>query len=91
MGATTFGVMSKGKDVQQAFDNAKEEAYYDHGHGGYTGTIAEKSGYKLLTVPKDKSLNEFIDSTIEDNDKWDDAFCVEVGEDEFYFYGWAST
>ena len=91
MGATTFGVTIEAENAQEAFNNAKEQAYYDHGHSGYTGTIAEKSGYRLLTVPKDKSLKDFIDETIEENDKWDDACCVQIGEGEFHFYGGAST
>ena len=89
MGAIPFGVLSKGTSASDAFNKAQEDAFFEYGHGGYTGTIAEKSGFKELKFSG--NLNEFIDETIGDNDKWDDAFCVEVGEDEYYFYGWAST
>jgi hypothetical protein len=35
----------KGKNVQEAFDNADSAARYEYGNGGYTGSIAEKHGY----------------------------------------------
>ena len=51
MGATTFSTIAKGKTVQDAFHQAVEQAQYDHGHAGYTGTIAEKDGFVLSTPP----------------------------------------
>lgn len=45
MGATDFKHISAGKDVADAFINARREALHWHGHGGYSGTIAEKDGY----------------------------------------------
>ena len=51
MGATTFQTKATGKDANEAFHNAVEEAYYWNGHGGYSGTIAEKSGYDLWAIP----------------------------------------
>lgn len=32
----------KGTSTNQAFTDARQEAAYAHGHGGYTGTMAEK-------------------------------------------------
>lgn len=51
MGATTFSTFANGKTVEEAFSNAVGEAYYWHGHGGYTGTIAEKSGAMAFDIP----------------------------------------
>jgi hypothetical protein len=34
--------------ADQAFDLATEQARYDYGHAGYTGTIAEKHDFILL-------------------------------------------
>ena len=51
MGATTFHTEATGKTPDEAFRNAVQDAYYWNGHGGYTGTIAEKSGYQLWTLP----------------------------------------
>jgi hypothetical protein len=51
MGATTFQTTATGKDASEAYKNAVDEAYYWNGHGGYSGTIAEKDGYDLWAIP----------------------------------------
>lgn len=45
MGGTTFETTAHGATAQEAYDAAKDSAYWESGHGGYTGTIAEKSGF----------------------------------------------
>jgi hypothetical protein len=45
MGAESFGAMGHGKTAQEAFLQARSEAQYEHGHGGYSGTIAEKHSF----------------------------------------------
>ena len=52
MGAETFYQTVKGKNAQDAFNRAKEEAYWMHGHGGYSGSIAEKQGFTEFQRPK---------------------------------------
>lgn len=59
MGAEQFSVTVAGEDAQQAFHYAKEDAFYEYGHRGYTGTIAEKPGYMEATLPEGVSLQEF--------------------------------
>lgn len=49
MGGEWFTNKGAAKDPQVAFDALVERAKYDHGHAGYTGTIAEKDGFVLLT------------------------------------------
>jgi len=49
MGATTFRHTATGRDAIEAFLTAKEEAYWERGHGGYTGTIAEKDRFLEFT------------------------------------------
>ena len=51
MGATTFTARASGTTVGEAFRYAVEQAYYWHGHGGYTGTIAEKNEYVEYELP----------------------------------------
>jgi hypothetical protein len=51
MGATDFTSVACGKTPEAAFNVARENAAWEHGHGGYTGTIAEKSGFVLFTLP----------------------------------------
>ena len=42
MGATNFMTTAKGKSLDDAFRVATDQARFEYGHGGYTGTIAEK-------------------------------------------------
>jgi hypothetical protein len=49
MGATTFSTTAVGKTADAAFTEARNEALYQYGHNGYTGTIAEKRSYQLIT------------------------------------------
>ena len=51
MGATNFETTATGKTAREAFLNAVNDAYYWNGHGGYTGTIAEKPGFVEFAVP----------------------------------------
>lgn len=51
MGATSFFTRATGNSPTEAYNEAVREARYEHGHGGYSGTIAEKSGYALFNVP----------------------------------------
>lgn len=48
MGATTFLVTQQGIDPAQAFTSARATAKFETGHGGYTGTIAEKDHFVLI-------------------------------------------
>jgi hypothetical protein len=50
MGATNFSTVSMGKDAAEAFAKARAWAQHMEGHGGYTGTIAEKHGFRLFTL-----------------------------------------
>ena len=51
MGATSFFTYATGKTVSEAFASAQADARYDHGHSGYTGTIAEKPSFIEFSVP----------------------------------------
>ena len=51
MGAEIFQNYSDGKDAATAYKKAVEMALYYHGHGGYSGTIAEKGGYVRFECP----------------------------------------
>lgn len=48
MGAEYFATTALGKDASAAFDAAVSQAQWEHGHGGYSGTIAEKGLYVLV-------------------------------------------
>ena len=52
MGAQDFYDYAFGKTAQDAFHACVDNAQYEHGHGGYSGTIAEKGSFRLLPTPK---------------------------------------
>ena len=97
MGATGFWVSGTGVDALDAFVNARKEALYEHGHGGYTGTIAEKDGYTEIALPeKYKDKPQLFAQELYDNDdericdKWGPACCINLDETTWLFFGTAS-
>lgn len=103
MGAEQFFTAAKGKTATQAFAAAVTQAEYDHGHSGYTGTIAEKGEYvKMGTAANMEEAHRMAERFIEDgdpriDDKWGAAGCIEIKltpyqtPTEFLFFGWASS
>tara|TARA_Y100001973_G_scaffold73212_1_gene106774 strand:+ start:561 stop:851 length:291 start_codon:yes stop_codon:yes gene_type:complete len=95
MGATTFQTLSSGATPDDAFDGAVSEAKYYYGHGGYTGTIAEKNTFTMatteqLTKTEAYKLASSLIST-KYSSKWGPAGCIKINEPELYlFFGWAS-
>ena len=61
MGATEFTTIGHGSTVSKAFKNAVEDALYDWGHGGYTGTIAEKDSFIVIEDTPEQILQEMED------------------------------
>jgi hypothetical protein len=101
MGAVNFCTYADGTDLQSVFKETREQAQYDYGHSGYSGTIAEKSSVVLRCkepfTPDEAS--DFIETDQHKNDKWGPCFAVRVkGKskwsnrvlDGFCFYGFAS-
>lgn len=48
MGAYSFEEYGAGKDADTVFRALVEQAQWEHGHGGYTGTIAEKGEFIMV-------------------------------------------
>jgi hypothetical protein len=94
MGAEFFSEKAKGRTAKSAFNKAVKEAQYDHGHGGYSGTIAEKSEFVMVEVPKGRDPEDYAESDEaldKVSDKWGPAGCIELGKGEWLFFGWASS
>jgi hypothetical protein len=106
MGADQFTTKARGATVADAFRDAKETALYEYGHRGYTGTIAEKDSFEILTptpvltLADAEQLAEFLlrkdDPRI--SDKWGPAGAIEYrdpdapdGVRSFVFVGWAAS
>ena len=98
MGATTFYSKAEGANAQEAFTKLRDQALHDNGHSGYTGTVAEKSTFTMITeyVANDMiSADDFAEKLIDDydvrvDDKWGPAGCIDMGGGKFLFFGWAS-
>lgn len=88
MGGTTFEQYTAGADPDAAFRAAREAALHEHGHGGYSGTLAEKDDYvivtrRLLTEKEASALaGELIDrDDPRISDKWGPAGAIPVKVD----------
>ena len=68
MGANTFFTRAKGNTAKDAFNAAVKEAQYEYGHRGYTGTIAEKHDFVMITCPKGIKPIECADDLINEGD-----------------------
>lgn len=99
MGGCDFTVGAKGANAKEAFSRAVEDAKYESGHGGYTGTIAEKGSFVMMgTAKTKKEAYNMAQNFIEEDhpkiaDKWGPAGCiaVEEGSGFYLFFGIASS
>jgi len=100
MGASAFTALGTGSDIESAFRAAHQQACYDYGHAGYTGTIAEKDSYVQIDdgrvfTPKDAA--ELAQQLIDDDDariadKHGPAGALKLSEPgSWLFFGWASS
>lgn len=98
MGAQPFQTIAEGKTADAAFDDAVSNALHYHGHGGYTGTIAEKSEFEMVSVvPMNPSDAHSLASQLVNegdpriDDKHGPAGCIPLDTGEFLFFGWAAS
>ena len=103
MGASEFQNTQSASTAEEAFQAPVEQARYEDGNGGYTGTIAEKSGFRMEQPRKGEAPRACVSRCTDDphhwsNDKFEDAACVDGGPDPkqpdrhiFYFFGLASS
>lgn len=101
MGAADFRVVGSGPTMEAAFRAARSEAQFMHGHGGYTGTIAEKDSVALIESgvwepeqARERAMQLFDASDPRIDSKWGPAGAIEIepaeGQRRWYFFGWAS-
>lgn len=95
MSAMTFEQYQEGADIRVAFREAVGLAAYEHGHSGYTGSLAEKSEWVVTwhdPVPLDEAPVDFDDPRVAD--KWGPAGAIRIRDEEhdgWLFYGRASS
>ncbi len=100
MGAMAFYNVYRGDaDMSTAFREVVENALWENGHGGYTGTIAEAPDVQLAPVdPKPAAdayayARELLDS-YDDRprpEKWENAWAVPLLPQGWLFFGIASS
>lgn len=49
-----------GDNVKGAHAKAHDQAAWDHGHGGYTGSLAEKPKYEFFELPPDLDPHQLL-------------------------------
>ena len=96
MGADVFMITATGVSARDAFTNARQEALYDYGHRGYTGSIAEKHDFSVIPLKEGLAPRKYADELIDDCDpridnKWGPAGCFDLGGGRYFFFGWASS
>lgn len=106
MGAEFFVNRGTHTSAKELFKALKDDAEYDYGHAGYTGTIAEKDDFVMIDAPEIMAASkagakwDTIRTLIETkyqytddprvNDKWGPAGCIQINDNEWVFFGWAS-
>lgn len=103
MGADIFMTRASAPNAREAFTSAVQNALHEYGHRGYTGTIAEKHDFAVLTPPAGEDPRAFAQRLLDDDDdrvsdKWGPAACVDLGPNPkreghrvWLFFGWASS
>lgn len=73
MGGEAFKNTGKGASAAQVFCELVDNARYEYGHGGYTGTIAEKDEFVVFDVPEGMTPREFIRAAERQSDGEEDS------------------
>lgn len=75
----TYRIVATSKaDVKAKYESLRKQAQYDHGHAGYTGTLAEDSGLDIRE--ESFATADEAEDWISDNCwKWEDTLAVRVG------------
>jgi hypothetical protein len=83
MGSQSFTTYARGKNANDAYNRAVEDATEEYGHQeGYSGAINSSGGFRDITKEfknSKKNLNQFVDEQIDKLTKFDGAraICIE--------------
>ena len=77
----TYKVRAKTKtDLKAKYNELVDEAVYEYGHSGYSGTIKEGSGLKILSIELPKSeAEDYINNHAK---KWEETLAVKIKDTE---------
>ena len=75
-----YNIKSKRSNLSSIVEGLRADARYEHGHGGYTGTIAEDDGGLDIIdiVMSEKKAEEHI---YEKAQKWDSSIAIPLNEE----------
>lgn len=73
MSAESFYCQVQGENLTEAFNIAVEEAFYWHGHSGYTGSICEKEGAIAYRNATDLTFEEASSLFFDLESSWKDV------------------
>jgi hypothetical protein len=81
VGAEQFIDIGEGDSAADAFATLKDQAAYERGHGGYTGTIAEKQEFVTLEVPAlagatDEAIEAYVSAAMYGMSRTPDALAM---------------
>ena len=71
-------------DVQQELENLIKQAEWDHGHSGYTGSLAEANGIDIRSRKKFRSFEEAAEWLDDNAPKFGSVVVVKTDEDWVY-------
>ena len=88
MGATVevYTVKCKKNELKEKANELRNEARYDHGHSGYSGTIAEDNG-QLTIYSEVMTEREAEDHIYENAQKWENSLAIPLGNDVWMIGG----
>lgn len=82
------------EDIAEAFSRMKAKAYWDYGHSGYSGSLAEKPSYEVIECPLHIQTKDQFKAWMHEIDagrsKWDDALMTEWNG-YYIAFGYASS
>jgi hypothetical protein len=88
MGAANFITGGTGATMREAFSNATQQAAHEYGHGGYTGTIAEKNGVvDLGKLPEGLTPYQFQDLLFQYEESFDEDESWRTKRDVYRYDG----
>lgn len=75
---------------EHAHEVLMEEAFYEYGHRGYTGTIAEKPEFKVFTLKEEyRALPDKFFTNLNFRDA--DEYFIEPGACDIYYDKWGPS
>jgi hypothetical protein len=77
----------EGVGLAEAFRLVQDRARYDHGHAGYSGTIAEADGFQEVLHPEFATMDDASAWADAHAEKWGPALVVSVKGGKKYFAG----